>query len=298
MVFINNLKVNIIKSYNNKPSNKLIVLLNNNINNNNNNNFANKPKIYNPIIGSNLGIPLNILQLIFTTSYYNKNIVDLKLIFLQFAIGIFTYGSDRLFDAYEYNKTLNTNINITEIYSEDKIQYYDYIIKNFDFSSFSIIASYIYILSVLILQYETYPIISLLSSTIFYKEFKQNYGYLKALYIGIFWTIGCVILPCVLYDQNYEILNHPLIYMPCFLTMFASSNILDIKDVDEDKSENINTLPVLYGENTTISISHFAIALSIILFAYNENFNNNIYYYSLYELQNFGLFFINYNKTS
>ena len=51
--------------------------------------------IYNPIIGSNLGVPLNILQLVFTTTYYHENIITNELILLQFAIGIFTYGTDR-----------------------------------------------------------------------------------------------------------------------------------------------------------------------------------------------------------
>ena len=32
-------------------------------------------KNYNPIIGSNLGIPLNILQFIFTTEYFNQNVI-------------------------------------------------------------------------------------------------------------------------------------------------------------------------------------------------------------------------------
>tara|TARA_B110000305_G_C19134932_1_gene490727 strand:- start:523 stop:681 length:159 start_codon:yes stop_codon:yes gene_type:complete len=49
----------------------------------------------NPIIGFNLGIPLNILQYIFTTTYYYDNILNSELILLQFAIGIFTYGTDR-----------------------------------------------------------------------------------------------------------------------------------------------------------------------------------------------------------
>ena len=60
--------------------------------------------IYNPIIGSNLGIPLNILQYIGTTTYYNENIISSDLIILQFAIGIFTYGTDRLLDALDYMK--------------------------------------------------------------------------------------------------------------------------------------------------------------------------------------------------
>ena len=43
---------------------------------NNNVNMLANSTIYNPIIGSNLGIPLNILQYVFTTTYYHENILN------------------------------------------------------------------------------------------------------------------------------------------------------------------------------------------------------------------------------
>ena len=254
-------------------------------------------KQFNPLIGSNLGIPLNLLQFLLTYNYYNENIINSQLILLQIAIGIFTYGTDRLFDAYEYNQTLTNNINITEIYSTNKIDYYDYVLKNFDFSLYTIIASYIYTIGLLLQNENSFPIISLLTSTLFYREFKKNFGQFKAIYIGIFWTIGCIITPCVLHDHSYEILNHPLNYIPCFLTMFGSSNLLDIKDINEDKNDQIYTLPVLYGENNAIMISNFAVLMSIILFFNTENFYDTILVSSIYQIQNFATFFINYNNT-
>ena len=79
------------------PTNHYSYLLNHNnfinMNMNMNNDLPENNKLYNPIIGSELGIPLNILQFIFTTNYYNENIIsdNKELILLQFAIGIFTY---------------------------------------------------------------------------------------------------------------------------------------------------------------------------------------------------------------
>ncbi len=58
--------------------------------------------LFNPLPGSNLGIPLNIMQYIFTTAHYGETIINSELIILQFCLGFFTYGLDRLFDAYEY----------------------------------------------------------------------------------------------------------------------------------------------------------------------------------------------------
>lgn len=290
MTFIINYYKPILKSHNN-IYNKNIILNTNFINNNN--------TIYNPIIGSNIGIPLNIIQYIFTNIYYDHNIINIELILLQFAIGITTYGSDRLLDAIDYNNTivLNNNNNNNEIISIEKRDYYNYLLKNINYNIITILSSYLYILYLLSQESERYIFILLLSSTIFYRNLKKEFGQFKAIYIGIFWTIGTIILPIVYHDNSYDIINYPLIYLPNILSLFGSSNLLDIKDIKKDKEDNIYTLPVLYGENITICISHIAIFLSIILFSQNTNFNNNLWLSSLYELQNFGSFFINSNKT-
>lgn len=248
-------------------------------------------KNYNPIIGSNLGIPLNILQLIFTTEYFNKNIINPELIALQFAIGIFTYGSDRLYDALDYKN--NTNI----ILSDDKRDYYDFLLKNYNLNLLSILSSFIYILSISYDNIYSYPFIILLLNTLDYRNFKKKYGYLKPFYIATFWTLGTVFYPIILQENNYNIIKEPAIYLPCFLSMLASSNLLDIKDLEEDKSEKINTIPVLFGENNAICISHISLFLGMIIFMFNENYYNNILLSSLFELQSFGSFFLNYNNS-
>tara|TARA_X000000368_G_scaffold331199_1_gene268345 strand:+ start:6168 stop:6917 length:750 start_codon:yes stop_codon:yes gene_type:complete len=226
--------------------------------------FANLT-IYNPIIGSNIGIPLNILQYIFTTTYYDKNILTDKLILLQFAIGIFTYGSDRLFDAIDYNSMVNKSI----VYSIDKINYYDYLISTINYNIFLIISSYIYIFYILNHNQETYPLLYVLTSTLFYRDFKKNFGELKPLYIGIYWTFGCVILPCVLYDNNYDILLHPSIYIPSILLMFSTSNMLDIKDIDEDRKNGINTLAVKFGKFNSELISNSCYIIGLVIYLTN-----------------------------
>lgn len=288
-----------MKFINNLINHKNIVPLKSNIfmlsNFNSENNKTGTEIFYNPIIGSNLGIPLNLLQFIYTNTYFNENLITPQLIGLQFAIGIFTYGSDRLIDALEYNNIYSkTN---TSNYSIDKINYYNYLLKTKNFNIFVITLSYLYIFSLLINNPETYPILFLLTSTLDYKNFKKNYGQFKALYIGIFWTIGTVILPSVLINHNYDIIKEPTIIIPSILNLFASSNLLDIKDTDEDKQEEIYTIPVIYGTNFAISISHISIILAILIFYNNENFDNNIYLSLLYELQSFGVFFLNFNTT-
>ena len=247
---------------------------------------------YNPIIGSNLGIPLNILQLIFTTEYFNKNIINIELIGLQFAIGIFTYGTDRLKDALDYKN--NSNI----ILSQEKIDYYEFLLKNYNLNLFIILSSFIYILTLSYDNIYNYPFVFLLLSTLDYRNFKKKYGYLKSFYIGLFWTFGSVIFPIVIQEHNYNIIYEPTIYLPSFLSMIASSNLLDIKDLEEDKSENIYTLPVLFGENNAICISHISLALAMLIFLNNPNYYDNIWISSLFQFQTFGSYFLNYNNSS
>ena len=290
MTFIINYYKPLLKSYNNIYNKNII--LNTNFNNDDELNI-----IYNPIIGSSIGIPLNIIQYIFTNIYYNYNVINIELILLQFAIGITTYGTDRLLDAIDYNNTIVLNNNNNEIIPLEKKNYYNYLLKNVNYNIITILSSYLYILYLLSQESETYIFILLLSSTIFYRNLKKEFGQFKAIYIGIFWTIGTIILPIVYHDHNYDIINYPLIYLPNVLSLFGSSNLLDIKDIKKDKEDNIYTLPVLYGENISICISHIAIFLSILLFSQNNNFDSNLYLTSLYQLQNFGSFFINSNKT-
>ena len=111
------------------------------------------------------------------------------------------------------------------------------------------------------------------------------------------WTLASVILPCVIYEHNYNIINYPLDYMPCFLTLFATSNFADVKDITEDKINNITTLPIAIGEKKSNFINLIALSLSSILLIENPNFDNRIIINSIVELQNFGIMYLLYNNT-
>lgn len=242
---------------------------------------SNKNILINPLPGATLGIPLNIIQYVLTTAHYNENILNPELITLQFCLGFFTYGYDRLLDAIEYNNT-------QDYVSENKKQLYNYLINNKNYISLSLLLSYLYICNQLILNDYGIEFLILLTSTVFYKNIKSEFGQFKAAYIAFFWTLSCIILPCVLHDNNLDILYDPYSYGPCFLTLFASSNLLDLKDIEEDLNNKIYTLPIAIGEKNSIIISYMAIFLSIILFFNNENYYNNLIPNTLFQLQNIG----------
>ena len=100
------------------------------------------------------------------------------------------------------------------------------------------------------------------------------------------WTLCSVIIPCVIHDHNYNIFYFPQDYLPCTLTLFAASNIIDNKDIQEDTKNKINTIPVLYGKDNSNYISILALIASSLLLAINPHYLDNVVGNSYLELQN------------
>lgn len=260
----------------------------------------NKPKrmintihhLVNPIVGVDVGIPLNIFQNIFTNLHYGNDITTLKIVGLQFLIGYYTYGKDRYKDALEYNE-MPYNTNKKELY-ENLIKYKSIYKVSYDIA-------FIMIASILLLDENSFnnmPLVILLVSSEYYKDLKDKFPITKPFYVSMMWTISSVILPCVLYDDNYSILNYPIDYLPCFLNLFAATNIADIKDIEEDKLNGIETLPVKYGLDFTNYIILSSLLLSSLLFGLNGNYMDRPIVNSLFELQNAGLSFIPFLVTN
>ncbi len=233
------------------------------------------------IPGFGLGFPLNILQLGYTYLHYNDNIITPELFFLQFCIGIFTYGTDRFLDSENYELTNSREI---KNLSDKKKEYYLYLQDNKIITLSIILVSYIYLLDELLIQHENLRIIFyILTSTIFYKNIKQNIGILKPVYIATLWTVGTIILPSIIYENNFNILNDPIVYTSSFFLLFGSSNLMDIEDIDEDREENIKTIPVVYGKKPSQYISYLSLTISmcLILEKIFELYKNEIISYIL-----------------
>lgn len=238
--------------------------------------------------GIDIGVPLNLFQNLFTNIHYGYDITTPKATMLQFLIGYYTYGKDRFKDALEYE---------AQNYETKKKNLYNFLLNNKDFYS----ESYNVALGIviLILTFDQYyinniPFILLLISSEYYKQIKIDYGYLKSLYVSIMWTTCCIILPCVMHDHNYDILNYPQDYFPCFLSIFASSNLNDIKDIDEDKINKIQTIPVLLDQERTNYLILICLALSSLIYGINDHYLDRPIINSLFELQNAGVSFIPY----
>jgi hypothetical protein len=233
--------------------------------------------LQNPLPGLEVGIPLTICENIFTTLHYGYDITTPRIVALEFGFAYFAYGCDRLFDAYD---PLETN--------ENKQQLYEYYRNNKKLIGASLIAVYLVMSYDLVQTYETAPFAFVLTSTLGYKNFKHLLGEYKAAYIALMWTLACYVLPCVIHDGDYSSIMQPLDYSPIFLSLLSTSNLVDAKDIVEDKNNNINTIPVLIGEKNSNTFSVVLLLLSSILFYINPHFYNRPLVNGIYELQTLG----------
>lgn len=89
-----------------------------------------------------VGIPLNLFSLFFTYSHYGMNILTFKMVILQFLIGFYTYGKDKLKDAHEFREE-------TGVLSPRKKELYAILLENEDFYHRAFQSAYFSILLIL-----------------------------------------------------------------------------------------------------------------------------------------------------
>ena len=244
---------------------------------------SNVKMLSNPLPGLEIGIPLSITENIFTNLHYDYDITSIEGIFRQCCVGYFCYGSDRFFDSFSSN---------IDFLPERKKKLYAYYNRYRLPIVLSLITTYAYLIYEFNQQAETVPFELLITSTLLYRPFKQKYGEIKALYIAILWTMAVVIIPCVFHDGNYDILNYPLDYIPCFFSIYGGSTTGDMLDIEEDKNNNISTIPVKFGNKKAYISVLLSIITSNILFAFNSNFVHRFFINSVFELQNTGTLLI------
>ena len=100
------------------------------------------------------------------------------------------------------------------------------------------------------------------------------------------WSGITYFLPCILHDNNLNSLLYPLDYLPLILSLTSASNLADSKDIEEDRINNITTLPVLYGNKISNSLSSTTLLIASILIFINPNYQNNLLFNNIFLLQN------------
>lgn len=173
-----------------------------------------------PILGTEVGLSLALMQ----ASAHHE--ITPSLVLCDLAISHAIYGRDRLKDQL----------------SNSKEQPIDHNLFNYTTSIANLIAF------LFLLKFECtecMPIVTFLANA--YSRSKVKFGNTKPFLIGILWAYAIVFLPPDDVPNNLF-----LVYSSLYA---ATSNIADIKDIEEDKENGIITLPVKFGEKATYIVS-------------------------------------------
>lgn len=215
--------------------------------------------------GCEMIIPIEILSKTSIENYYNVNFMDVVfnnvdfqlIVLLSFLLSYVTYKGDRLLDAEEFVNSKNEiskEINKEEFIINNKEKYYNKLIKNKQIVQFSLFSGYVAII-ILIVHLQIKELFPLFISTFCYKYIKMGKDNnellnipIKPIYIALLWTYLSCILPMQFIDEtNFNYIENYNYYLPVFLNIFATTNLADIKDYQEDLYNNINTLPTTIG---------------------------------------------------
>ena len=234
--------------------------------------------------GLELGIPLSIFEYTFTYNHFGTNIVDFKDICLLSLIGYVTYGCDRFLDSMEYYEK-NEDVDV-----DDKKQVlYKFMHENKYDVLKGLFLSY-FLLDLFFLKNEkiTY-FLPFMYSALYYKEIKLNIPCFKPLFVACLWTTASVIIPSILYENNYDIIYDLYSYVPAYFSLLGLSNYLDIKDVKEDETYGYKTIPNVLGLKNARLISILALIFSTFLYTQNEHFGERMLIDYFFVIQNLSL---------
>lgn len=199
------------------------------------------------------------------TSFLLNIQIDMPILFIAYLIPLIVYS-------YDYYSDIEKDIldnSERAIYLKKKAKSYPYIL-----------AFYIIMLgSLLVIFSNSYLIIFILlliAVGILYnialKNITKKIPLFKNIYTALTWALGSSFFP-VLY---FSIPIHPAIII-AFLTIFLRclNNILffDLKDIKNDKKENLKTLPVIMGKNNSINFLYILNVVSFIPLIYGVYMN-------------------------
>lgn len=241
--------------------------------------------------GLELGIPLSIFEYTFTYNHFGYNIVDFKDICLLSLIGYVTYGCDRFLDSIEYYNN-DQDIDVDE---KKKILYKFLNENKYDVVKALFISFFLLDLFFLKNHKISY-FLPFIYSSLYYKEIKLNIPCFKPLFVACLWTTASVLIPSILYENNYNILFDLYSYVPAYFSLLGLSNYLDIKDIKEDSQYNYLTIPNVIGINKAKFVSILALLFSTFLYAQNDHFGERILIDCFFILQNLALIIPIFNR--
>lgn len=91
----------------------------------------------------------------------------------------------------------------------------------------------------------------------------KEYGLLKIITLSFLWTLVTVWFPVnnMLYDSALFL----FVFVKRFVFMFVLCLLFDVRDIEIDRKNRINTFPVIYGRKKSYLLSYLLLLLFIIL---------------------------------
>lgn len=110
----------------------------------------------------------------------------------------------------------------------------------------------------------------------------RNIPGIKLFLIAAIWALSCVLLPILEMESNNEIiitLNDTIILIAKrFLFIAAITVPFDIRDLFQDKTNELKTIPVILGEKKALLICQsFLATYLILLFFFTDQFDSNYF---------------------
>lgn len=207
-----------------------------------------------------VGLPLVVYENIYTGLHSGHPTTSIQTVALQTLLGFYTYGNDRFFDAIE-----SGDYDLPERHEEKRLHY------------FSLNLALGLAVGIFISQ-EPYglPFIPLLFSTRLYRGLKARLPLVKPFYLSLMWMISSYVMPSVLSYHDLGCLGDVSSYSPLFFNVFGSSTFLDIADLEKDRENGVQTIPVVCGKRVAAIVSYVSLLLSNVLLVTNEGFEERI----------------------
>jgi 4-hydroxybenzoate polyprenyltransferase len=226
-----------------------------------------------PLIGLEVGILMMFYEYIFVNLHFNySESIPLWTYFAQISMVLSAYGYDRWLDV--------------KMEDTDNEELIEYINNNFYYVKGTITISFLLsIVSLFQNEHTRFLIIPFMLSVLYYRDFKKTFPLLKPFFICTLLVTSSVIFPSIVIENNLNIFSDLNALIPPFANLYSSSNYLDVIDYNIDKLNNINTLAVLYGNNTALTASFMANTISTISHINHPNFHHNPINY-LFQAQN------------
>lgn len=131
---------------------------------------------------------------------------------------------------------------------------------------FSILASrevkFILIPLSIVTLFYSFPFLKYNSNLIFKL---REIPYLKIFIISLIWSIVTVVIPVIRAETHIEASKIMLIMIERFLFIFAITIPFDIRDIETDKKAGMRTIPILFNERKSITISNLVIGVFLII---------------------------------